>query len=49
MKMDNVEDRPVGYCEKCNRRYKQRLNIFENRNRIQSCICDKCVKSIRRF
>jgi len=38
-----VEDRPMGFCESCNRRYKQRLNIVRYNNGITAYICDKCT------
>jgi len=38
-----VEDRPLGLCEACNRRYKQRLNTIQYKNMITANICDECL------
>lgn len=41
-----IEDRPLGFCEACDRRYKQRLNTIQYKNGITSNICDSCTEKI---
>lgn len=42
----HIEDRPLGFCEACNRRFKQRLNMFQYKDGITANICDKCTERI---
>jgi len=43
-----VEDRSLGLCEACERRYNQRLNTIQYKNMITANICDNCLKKFKR-